>query len=198
MTRKNQNKKPIGDKILYKVKTPNGWSIIIMPDNILIDNYHVGIPVFLIDNHIYSLEKINNNSFKYIEINKDNYLKNSINQVPKITNKNNGKFIGIITDIHPNNTSLKVDGFNNCIKIDNDTIDFATHGDYVFKVDNNKINHQTTSGNSKVYEIGDEILYDGTIIDPEQPLPRKLEKMLVGTITYIPDDNTEYVSVFKN
>ena len=41
MTRKNQNKKPIGDKILYKVKTPNGWSIIIMPDNILIDNYHI-------------------------------------------------------------------------------------------------------------------------------------------------------------
>ncbi len=42
MSRKKQNKAPIGDKILYKVKTPNGWSIIIMPDNILIDNYHVG------------------------------------------------------------------------------------------------------------------------------------------------------------
>ena len=42
MTRKKQNQIPIGDKILYKVKTPNGWSIIIMPDNILIDNYYVG------------------------------------------------------------------------------------------------------------------------------------------------------------
>ena len=41
MTRKTQNKTSVGDKILYKVKTPNGWSIIIMPDNILIDNYHV-------------------------------------------------------------------------------------------------------------------------------------------------------------
>lgn len=42
MARKKQNKSSVGDKILYKVKTPNGWSIIIMPDNILIDNYHVG------------------------------------------------------------------------------------------------------------------------------------------------------------
>jgi len=163
-----------------------------------INNYHVGNPVFLIDNHIYSLEKINNNNFKYIEINKDNYLKNSINQVPKLTNKNNGKFIGVITAIYPANTLLKIDGFNSCIKIDNDTIDFATHGDYVFKVDNNKIKHNTTSGSSKIYEIGDEILYDGRIIDPELPLPRKLENMIVGKITYIPDDNTEYVSVFKN
>ena len=42
MPRKNQDKTSIGDKIIYNVKTPNGWSIIIMPDNILIDNYHIG------------------------------------------------------------------------------------------------------------------------------------------------------------
>lgn len=40
MSRKVQNKILIGDKMLYNVNTPNGWSIIIMPDNILIDNYH--------------------------------------------------------------------------------------------------------------------------------------------------------------
>ena len=50
----------------------------------------------------------------------------------------------------------------------------------------------------KVYEIGDEILYDRRIVDPEQPLSRKLEKMIVGTITYIPEDNISFVSVFKN
>ena len=49
----------------------------------------------------------------------------------------------------------------------------------------------------KLYEIGDEIMYDGRIIDPEHPLTRKLEKMIVGTITCIPEDNTDYVSVFK-
>ena len=50
---------------------------------------------------------------------------------------------------------------------------------------------------NKPYEIGDEIMYDGRIIDPEHPLTRKLEKMIVGTITCIPEDNTDYVSVFK-
>ena len=45
MTRKTQNKTIIGDKILYKVITPNGWSIIIMPDNILIDNYFPYLPI---------------------------------------------------------------------------------------------------------------------------------------------------------
>lgn len=42
MSGEKQNKTTAGDKIIYKVKTPNWWSIIIMPDNILIDNYHVG------------------------------------------------------------------------------------------------------------------------------------------------------------
>ncbi|WP_405297272.1 hypothetical protein [Methanobrevibacter sp.] len=41
MTRKIQNKDRIGDKLIYTAKTPNGWSIVIMPDNILIDNYHI-------------------------------------------------------------------------------------------------------------------------------------------------------------
>ena len=57
--------------------------------------------------------------------------------------------------------------------------------------------HQTTSGTEKNYEIGDEIMYDGRIIDPEQPLLRKYENMIVGKITCIPENNTNYVSVFK-
>ena len=58
MTRKKQNQIPIGDKILYKVKTTNGWSIIIMPDNILIDNYHIGKAHIQPDsqNHTYRVE----------------------------------------------------------------------------------------------------------------------------------------------
>ncbi|MBQ2654236.1 MAG: hypothetical protein IJF83_11815 [Methanobrevibacter sp.] len=41
MSRKTQNKIMMGDKLIYSANTPNGWSIIIMPDNILIDNYHI-------------------------------------------------------------------------------------------------------------------------------------------------------------
>lgn len=40
MSRKIQNKTIVKDWIIYHAKTPNGWSIVIMPDNILIDNYH--------------------------------------------------------------------------------------------------------------------------------------------------------------
>lgn len=40
MKRKNQNIIKILDYSIYKVITPNGWSIVIMDDNILFDNYH--------------------------------------------------------------------------------------------------------------------------------------------------------------
>ena len=73
MTRKKQNQIPIGDKILYKVKTPNGWSIIIMPDNILIDNYHVGKAHIHPDpqNHTYRVELSLQNCEKIYEMIKD-------------------------------------------------------------------------------------------------------------------------------
>lgn len=41
MTRKIQNKNRVDDRIIYTAKTSNGWSIVIMPDNIVIDNYHI-------------------------------------------------------------------------------------------------------------------------------------------------------------
>ena len=170
-----------------------------------IDDYHVGMPIFIKGNETYTLQRKSNEGkypvYEYIKINKDNYIKNSINQIPMITHESNDykTFIGVITDVYPKNTPLKINEItSNYIKIDNDTIDFATHGDYIFKVDDNTIPHQTTSGSEKVYEIGDEILYDGKIIDPEQPLLRKYESMIIGKITYIPDDNTGFVSVFKN
>ena len=75
MTRKKQNQISIGDKILYKVKTPNGWSIIIMPDNILIDNYHVGKAHIHPDhqNHTYRVELSLQDCEKIYELIK-NYL----------------------------------------------------------------------------------------------------------------------------
>jgi len=73
MTRKKQNQIPIGDKILYKVKTPNGWSIIIMPDNILIDNYYVGKAHIHPDpqNHTYRVELSLRDCEKIYEMIKD-------------------------------------------------------------------------------------------------------------------------------
>ena len=40
MKRKNQSIIKIENYSLYEVITPNGWSIVIMEDNILFDNYH--------------------------------------------------------------------------------------------------------------------------------------------------------------
>ena len=161
-----------------------------------LNDYQIGQPVFIKNNKTYTLQRKSNAGkypvYEYIEVNDNNYIQNSINQIPQITYEDNGKFIGIITAIYPANTPLKISEItNNYIKINNNTIDFATHGDYIFKVDDNTAEHQTISGSMKHYEVGDEILYNGKIIDPEQPLLRKYEKMLIGTITYISQNNIQ-------
>lgn len=73
MSRKTQDKTSIGDKIIYKVKTPNGWSIVIMPDNILIDNYHIGKAHIHPDpqNHVVKVEIGFDDCDKVFEIIKD-------------------------------------------------------------------------------------------------------------------------------
>ena len=184
-----------------------------------IDNYIVGNPVFLSeDNKIYILQinnnkiennkiennKIENNKienkydlYTYLQLTNKNYIKKSCDQVPKVSCINNGKFIGVIVNVIPKNTIYTLrDSLNTKIIIDVDTIDFATHGDYIFKIQNN-IEHNLTFGGSRMYQIGDEILYDGTIIDQNYPITRLQENNSVGIITYIPEDNTDYVSVFK-
>lgn len=73
MSRKVQNKIILGDKIIYSAKTPNGWSIVIMPDNILIDNYHLDKAHIHPDpkNHIHKVELGKQDSQEIFEIIKD-------------------------------------------------------------------------------------------------------------------------------
>ena len=77
MLRKIQNKMAVGDKIIYHAETPHGWSIVIMPDNILIDNYHIGKAHIHPnpDNHTYRVElgkddphEIKELIFDYLEV----------------------------------------------------------------------------------------------------------------------------------
>ena len=173
-----------------------------------INSYKVGDPVFIKEGNVYILQRKFNDGkypiYEYEEINENNYIKNSINQIPMITNEDNGKFIGVITAIYLSGTPLKINEItSNYIKINNDTIDFATHGDYIFKVKNNIVHNTTKKINDNVYEsrlyqVGDKILYDGTIIDPDTPITSRLLSNCVGIITYIPENNSEYVSVFKS
>ena len=73
MSRKIQDKIILGDKTIYNTKTPNGWSIVIMPDNILIDNFHINKAHIHPDpeNHPYKLELGIQNQNEIFEIIKD-------------------------------------------------------------------------------------------------------------------------------
>lgn len=73
MTRKIQDKTSIGDRLIYTAKTLNGWSIVIMPDNILIDNYHINKVHIHPDpkNHVYKVEIGQQDIEKILETIKD-------------------------------------------------------------------------------------------------------------------------------
>ena len=169
-----------------------------------IENYSIGVPVFISDeNKIYKLheiEPINNldNCYEYIDIT-DTITIYPTDPIPKVQLKDNSKFIGIVSGIYNSYEPYKIEtvGSTTEFHINCPTVKVSTHGDFIFKVDNNTIEHETTSGGSKVYEVGDEVIYDGRIIDPNIPLIRKYESMIVGRITCIPKNNTKYISVFR-
>lgn len=70
MSRKIQNKTMINDWIIYHAITSNGWSIVILPENILIDNYPLGYPHIHPDpqNHEIKLQIKEQNSEKIKEL----------------------------------------------------------------------------------------------------------------------------------
>ena len=90
MTRKNQTIIKIENYSLYKVITPNGWSIVIMDDNILVDNYHSkGVHVhFNTSNHNewlkikeYDLDELFLIIFQHIKNNKKLKLKELLKEL---------------------------------------------------------------------------------------------------------------------
>ncbi len=70
------------------------------------------------------------------------------------------------------------------VRINEDSIDFATHGDYLFRVNN-----------SSNYHIGDILTYDGNIIADDTFINSKIMTSIVGKVTAIIEENT--VAVFK-
>ena len=104
-------------------------------------------------------------------------------------------FLGIVTDINyigdtiSDKNVMSISG-----KIVHNIIRFTTHGDYLFTIDTT-IEHLTTANENKLYEVGQDILYDGTIIDDTILLTNKIKKSCIGTITKIVDENT--LAIFK-
>lgn len=141
-----------------------------------LNNYTIGTPVFM--------------SGKVYKLNEDKIYTtdtDSTNCIPSVKSSGTYKeYLGIVTNTHKAGDKVTVGTvMKHDIEINQDTIDFATHGDFYFKVN--------ASSN---YNVGDTVLYDGTILYEDSVITNKLLKMIVGTVTAIIDDTT--LAVFKD
>ena len=71
------------------------------------------------------------------------------------------------------------------VDIKNNMVEFATHGDFYFTVDN-----------SDKYKIGDTILYDGRILNDDMVINNKMIRMTVGVVSAKINDTT--LAVFRD
>ena len=140
-----------------------------------LDKYEIGAPVFM-SGKVYKLE-----DGKYIN------ETDSINCIPSVKPTGYYKeFLGIVVAKHKKGDKITIgDVVKRDIIIQQDTIDFATHGDFYFKV-----------RDSWPYQPGDIILYDGNIVRESQPITTRIQRMIVGVVTAIIDPDT--VAIFKD
>ena len=143
-----------------------------------IDNYEIGKPIFM-SGKVYNYDL---KTHRYVEGNRT-----SDNCIPSVRSSGTyQEFIGVCIFKHHKGESTTVgDVIKSDVVVNEDTIDFATHGDFVFKVDD-----------SSKYNIGDTVLFDGTVLDDDIPLTNKINKSIAGRVTGIIDDET--VALFKS
>lgn len=126
-----------------------------------ITDYKIGKPVYL-SGHVY---KYNKETKRFIS----STATDSTDCICSVIMDGTWKeFVGIIT---------RIDKENGCIT-------FATHGDYLFYVDD-----------ANLYQIGDVILYDGRILDEDYALTLKIQQSIVGKVSG--KINEHYLAVFK-
>lgn len=159
-----------------------------------ISDFEVGYPVF-ITGKVYKLEiEEGKETFHYVEQNNDpdnSLIKsnntNSTDCIPSVKSTGTFKeFIGICTKRYQKGTTITIgDSFCKDVIINQDTIDFATHGDFYFKVNN-----------VDDYEIGDIVLFDGNKLDMDLKLTPKITSSIVGKVTG--KINSNILSIFKD
>jgi hypothetical protein len=99
------------------------------------------------------------------------------------------EFLGICVRKHEKGDEVVIEtgSLRTPIKVtSHDTCDFATHGDYMFDPPNG------TCG----YNVGDLVLFDGTVVDDETPITARILKSTVGKVTAILNGTT--LAVFKD
>ena len=133
-----------------------------------IENYELGKPCFMTGN-VYRRE----NDKWILSNDASNNLSDLTTNViagAKSTGKPN-EFLGIITKIDKSR----------------DIVQFATHGDYLYK-----------TSNDKTYSIGDIITYDGTILKPDDTITFEQQLSIIGKVSKVNINNSnEYIAVFK-
>lgn len=140
-----------------------------------LNNYEIGAPVFM-SGHVYRYEK-----GTYVEETTSTDCISSVKSTGTYK-----EFLGIVVNKHKSGDKVTIgDVVKYDVEINQETVDFATHGDYYFRVDD-----------SSKYKIGDTVLYDGSIVDDDIPITNKIIKSTIGSITGI--INEHYVSVFKS
>ena len=96
------------------------------------------------------------------------------------------QYLGICIEIHPNGHSISIgDVVTTDITIEQPTITFATHGDFLFRVNN-----------SSQYEVGDVVLFDGNKLDENLMITTKIQQSIVGKVTGIV--NEHLLAIFKD
>lgn len=139
-----------------------------------LDNYEIGAPVF-ISGEVYNLK-----DGKYTT------ETTPTDCIPSVKSTGTFKeFIGIVVKKHPSGDKVTVGDVMKCdVVINQDTIDFATHGDFYFKVSD--VNN---------YEIGDIVLFDGNKVDMDLKLTPKITSSIVGKVTG--KVGTNMLTIFK-
>lgn len=81
-------------------------------------------------------------------------------------------------------TSKTYAGIITSIDAKHNSIIFATHGDYMFKVDD-----------SSRYSVGDVLAYDGSIVDEDTTMTLSMQRSIIGQVSAIIDGTT--LAIFK-
>ena len=146
------------------------------PVNESIENFQIGAPVFT-TGLVYHLSE-------------GKYVSGSLTSIDCITSvKTSGsyrQYLGICCAIHKTGDIITIgDTLKQEVEIKQDTVDFATHGDFYFRVND-----------SSEYSVGDIVLFDGNKLDDELIMTAKITSSIVGKVTGIIDEHL--LCVFKD
>ena len=152
------------------------------------ENIEVGQPVFRSGN-VYKIQTVEGTTDEFEFV--DSSVNDMTDCVPGVKSSGTYKqFIGIVTAKHDKNVVFKIDDAVTYVeKFTQNTVEFATHGDFMFKI--------PSGHTSSEYSVGDEIMFDGSIVDDESPLTMKISRSLIGSVTKI-FENEGFLAVFKD